>query len=416
VFELGQLFESVPDPRRAGYRQKYRLCDLLMLCLCAVLSGANSFTEIAWYGRLYRELLVERLGLQFEASTPSHDTLGRLFSLLDGAALICCFETWMAHLHEATQGEVMALDGKTVCGSFDSANGSKALHLVSAFACEARLVLGLEEASSVGQEVEAMHALLSRLELKGRTVTMDAAGTEPKMAAVIVSRQGHYVLALKANHRHLHEDVAAFFVWLDNVERRSGATHAAADSGVVAAAVGLEWHETPHSQETQHSEGGHGRVESRRVRAVSVECLREFVTPSLAQWPHLQSVVMVERVRKNRVRGQDRRTVTRAYYLSSLPARHSADVQRLGQTIRAHWSIENGQHWVLDVVWDEDASRVRKAQAPKNLALLRRLATNIMRQDTTYNISLSLKRKTAAWNTDFLLQKLVGSNPPLTNA
>jgi predicted transposase YbfD/YdcC len=395
VFELGQLFESVSDPRRAGYRQKYRLCDLLMLCLCAVLSGANSFTEIAWYGRLYRDLLVERLGLQFRESTPSHDTLGRLFSLLDGAALIACFEAWMAHLHQATQGEVVALDGKTVCGSFDSATGGKALHLVSAFACETRLVLGLEEAASVGQEVEAMHALLSRLELKGRTVSMDAAGAEPKMASLIVSRQGHYVLALKANHRHLHEDVAAFFAWLDKVER-----------GVTGpAGAGLEW------QESRHSEGGHGRIESRRVRAVSVQFLREFVTPSLAQWPHLQSVVMVERLRKNRVRGQDHRTVTRAYYLSSLPVRQPADVQRLGQAIRAHWSIENGQHWVLDVVWQEDASRVRKDQAPKNLALLRRLATNIMRQDTTYDISLSLKRKTAAWNTDFLLQKLVGAKP-----
>ena len=399
MFELGQLFEPVPDPRRAGYRQKYRLCDVLMLCLCAVLSGANSFTEIAWYGRLYRDLLVERLGLQFGDSTPSHDTLGRLFSLLDGAALIACFEAWMAHLHQVTQGEqgeVVALDGKTVCGSFDSATGGKALHLVSAFACEARVVLGLEEATSVGQEVEAMRALLSRLELRGRTVTMDAAGTEPQMAALIVSRQGDYLLALKANHRHLQEDVAAFFAWLDKMERRSGAAEAA----------GLAW------QETRHSEGGHGRVESRRVRAVSVECLREFVTPTLAQWPHLQSVIMVERQRKSRVRGQDHRTVTRAYYLSSLPARHSADAQRLGQAIRAHWGIENGAHWILDVVWSEDASRVRKDQAPKNLALVRRLATNIMRQDTTYNISLSLKRKTAAWNTDFLLQKLVGYHSP----
>lgn len=393
MFELGQLFESVVDPRRAGYRQKYRLCDLLMLCLCAVLSGANSFTEIAWYGCLYREVLVERLGLQFEDSTPSHDTLGRLFSLLDGDALIACFEAWMAQLHQATQGQVLAVDGKTLCGSFDFATGGKALHLVSAFACEARLVLGLEAAASVGQEVEAMQALLERLHLKGRTVTMDAAGTEPKLARLIVERQGHYLLALKANHRHLHEDVAAFFAWLDKVEHQVGA-------------AGLEW------QEVRHSEGGHGRFESRRVRAVEVAVLREFVTPTVAAWPQLQSIIMVERRRKSRVRGQASGTLTRAYYLSSLPAGQPCDVEHLGQAIRAHWSIENGQHWVLDVVWQEDASRVRKDQAPKNLALLRRLATNIMRQDTTYNISLSLKRKTAAWQPDFLLQKLVGANPP----
>lgn len=389
MFELGQLLESVPDPRRAGFRQKYRLCDLLLLALCAVLSGANSFTEMAWYGRLYRPLLVERLGLAFEESTPSHDTLGRLFALLDGAALIACFEGWMAQLHQATKGEVVALDGKTVRGSFDLATGKGALHLVSAFACEARLVLGLEEAGCVGQEVEAMHALLSRLELRGRTVTLDAAATEPETARLIVSRGGHYLLALKANHRHLHEDVGAFFEWLD-----TSAT----------AARRLEW------VEDKSSSAGHGRYERRRVRAVPVEEVREFVCPALLPWTGLQSVVMVERKRKSRVRGRDTISTQRAFYLTSLPAHKEADAASIAHAIRAHWQIENGQHWVLDVVWQEDASRVRKDQAPKNLALLKRLATNIMRQDTTYNISLSLKRKTAAWNTDFLLQKLVGAN------
>lgn len=390
MFELGQLLESVPDPRRAGYRQKYRLCDLLMLALCAVLSGANSFTEMAWYGRLYRPLLVERLGLEFEENTPSHDTLGRLFALMDGAALIACFEGWMATLHQATQGEVVALDGKTLRGSFDSSTGQSALHLVSAFACQARLVLGLEEAGCVGQEVEAMHALLSRLELRGRTVTLDAAGTEPKTARLIVERQGHYLLALKANHRHLHEDVGAFFAWLE-------ASPTASQS--------LEWVE----DKSRH--GGHGRFEQRRVRAVGVEALREFVGPSLGQWKGLQSVVMVERKRQKRARGQESKSTTRAFYLCSLPAHREEDAKSIAQAIRAHWLIENGQHWVLDVVWQEDASRVRRDQAPKNLALLKRLATNIMRQDETYDISLSLKRKTAAWNTDFLLQKLVNAKP-----
>lgn len=388
MFELGQLLESVPDPRRAGYRQKYRLCDLLMLALCAVLSGANSFTEMAWYGRLYRPLLVERLGLELEESTPSHDTLGRLFSLLDASALIACFEGWMAQLHQATKGEVLALDGKTIRGSFDSSTGGSALHLVSAFACQARLVLGLQEASSVGQEVEAMHALLARLELRGRTVTLDAAATEPRIARLIVERGGHYLLSLKANHRHLHEDVGAFFSWLE---------------ASPTAAKSLEW------VEDQSSHGGHGRFERRRVRAVPVEALREFVPASLGQWKGLQSVVMVERRRKNRVRGQENQSTTRAFYLCSLPAHKPEDATCIGQAIRAHWQIENAQHWVLDVVWQEDASRVRRDQAPKNLALLRRIATNIMRQDSTYDISLSLKRKTAAWNTDFLLQKLVGA-------
>lgn len=142
MFELGSLFEAVADPRRSGYRQRYGLCDLLMLCLCAVLSGANSVSEISWYGRLYRALLVERLGLGFEDHTPSHDTLGRVLALLDGAALVGCLEAWMAQIHEATQGEVVALDGKTLRGSFDSATGQKALHLVSAFACQRLCVRG----------------------------------------------------------------------------------------------------------------------------------------------------------------------------------------------------------------------------------------------------------------------------------
>ena len=163
------------------------------------------------------------------------------------------------------------------------------------------------------------------------------------------------------------------------------------------------------------------------MRAVPIAALRAFVSPSLGQWKGLQSVVMVERKRKSRVRAQESTSTTRTFYLCSHPAHKEEDAVRIGQAIRAHWLIENGQHWLiengqhwliengqhwgLDVVWQEDASRVRRDQAPKILALLRRLATNILRQDTTYDISLSLKRKTAAWNTDFLLQKLVSAKP-----
>lgn len=176
-------------------------------------------------------------------------------------------------------------------------------------------------------------------------MTLDAAGTEVKIAQLIVQCGGHYVLALKANHRHLHEDVAAYFAWLDKQEEQAGV-------------MGLEW------QESVRSEGGHGRFEKRRVRAVSAPNIREFVNPSVEQWPDLQSVVMVERKRKNRVRGQENVTVKRSCYLSSLPARQASDGERLGHAIRAHWSIENGQHWVLDVVWQEDACRVGKDQRP----------------------------------------------------
>jgi len=152
------------------------------------------------------------------------------------------------------------------------------------------------------------------------------------------------------------------------------------------------------------------------VRVVPVEALREFVNPSLGQWSGLQSVVMVERRRKSRVRGRGSASTTRALYLTSLPAHQPEHPTRIGQAIRAHWQIENGQHWVLDVVWHEDASRVRRDQAPRNLALLKRLATNIMRQDNTYDISLSLKRKIAAWNTDFLLHKLLSAKPQPTSS
>ena len=365
-----------------------------MLCLCAVLSGANSISEISWYGRLYRALLVERLGLGFEQHTPSHDTLGRVLSLLDGAALVGVLEAWMASLHQVTAGEVVALDGKTVRGSFDTASGQKALHLVSAFACEAKVVLGLEEATSVGAEVEAMHALLCRLELSGRTVTLDAAGTRPDVAQTIRERGGHYLLALKANHRHLHEDVAALFQW-----------HQQQMGKVGLAQVGLEW------QEVRHSGGGHGRFESRRVVAVCAAKAQEFLASSLSPWPGVQTLVMVERTRKKRVRGQETRSVERAFFLCSLPAKTTQDARTIGAAIRSHWAIENSLHWGLDVVWDEDASRVRKDNAPKNLALLKRMVTNIMQQDASFPISIKLKRKTAAWNPEFLL--LEPRVPPL---
>ena len=254
------------------------------------------------------------------------------------------------------------------------------------------MVLGLEEAASGGAEVEAMHALLERLELRGRTITMDAAGTSPATARLIHERGGHYLLALKANHRHLHEDVAALFVW-GEAQRHKGL---------------LQWHE--HRQ----SGGGHGRYESRRVVTLSARVARAVIGACVDEWTGLHSVVLVERTRTRRVRGEQTRGVERAFFLCSLPARSQDDTARIGAAIRAHWAIENSLHWGLDVVWGEDACRVRRDHAPKNLALLKRMASNIMRQDTTYDISISLKRKTAAWNPDFLLHKLVGDkNTPL---
>lgn len=383
-----EIFERLPDPRMPAHAFKHRLIDVVCIALCALLSGAESFVDIEDYGLAKETWLRERLGLELPHGIPSHDTFNRLFSRLDPKAFETCFVAWTQQLQLLTQGEILAIDGKSVRRSFDAATGQRALHLVSVWATQARLVLAQQEVDEKSNEITAVPQLLEMLDLKGCVVTADALNCQKDIAAKIQQGGGEYVLALKENHRHLYEDVRDYFTWC---EGQPGGLSRLSDD------------------HTHNSDWGHGRHEVRRCY-----CLK--ATPddwpqALRQWPGLQSVVMVERERSIvppeglLEGGQLVATVTRHYYLSSL----APEASRLQHTIRAHWGIENSLHWVLDVAFGEDDCRTRKDHAPRNLATLRKLALNLLRQDTRMKCGVKGRRKMAGWDEDYLLRILAGT-------
>jgi predicted transposase YbfD/YdcC len=370
-------FEAVPDPRKAGHAFTYRLSDVLMLALCALLCGAETFVEMEEFGWAKQEWLCERLGLGFEADVPSHDTIGRLFSRLDPQAFGACFEAWTRELHERTQGQVLAVDGKTVRRSFDTATDKAALHLVSVWAQEARLVLAQQDVEARSNEITAVEALLQRLDVRGCVVTVDALNTQKHLAGLIVKKKGDYVMALKENHGLLHQEVRDYFAWLRQ------------DAPRLARAGCDVW---------EQKEWGHGRREVRRC--FCLEATAQDWPCALAQWPGLKSLIVIERERGTPNTPTSR---TLHFYLSSL----TPHAKEIAQAVRAHWQVENSVHWCLDVALREDESRVRKDHAPRNLATLRRLVLNLMRQDKTAKCGLKARRHKAGWSNGYLLQRLV---------
>jgi len=351
------------------------------------------------FGEAKEAWLRERLGLELPAGIPSHDTFARLFARLDPEEFAACFGRWTQALQQQTQGQVIAVDGKTLRRSFDSASGKGALHLVSAWASHNRLVLGQQAVDQKSNEMKAVPALLKMLDLAGCIVTVDALNCQKEVAGQILSQQGDYLFALKGNHRHLHEDVAAHFDWaLGRVQK-----------GVEAQTL-FSGHASTHNF-------GHGRSEKRRcwcVDATSRE-LGEW-RETLSQWPGLQTLVLIESERSvsqsvpeagaPRSTKWSEPTLERRYYLSSLPA----DAERILDSVRQHWGIENSLHWVLDVVFQEDSSRIRKDHAAVNTAMLRHLTLNLLRLDKTHKRGLKSKRLRAGWDHDYLALILAGPN------
>lgn len=382
---FSDAFGDLPDPRRDSALRKHLLLDILAIALCAMLSSAESFVDMAEYGRSKETWLRERLGLSLEHGVPSHDTFGRLFARLNPQALLGCLMRWTQTLHELTQGQVIALDGKTLRHSFDTATGQAALHLVSAWASANRLLLGQAAVDGKSNEIKAVPVLLELLELKGCIVTGDAMLTQKTIAAQIIEQGGDYVLALKDNHGFLHEAVEGFFSFL---EQRPG---------------GLAQHS---QSQVQTCEWGHGRREVRRCWCLDAQ--NGDWPEAVRQWSGLKSLVLVESERALATPEPEapaayaKAHVERRYFLSSL----APDAGRALHAVREHWGVENGLHWVLDVVFDEDASRVRKNHAAHNLATLRRLALNLLRQDTKHKHGLKARRHRAGWDNDYLLQVL----------
>jgi predicted transposase YbfD/YdcC len=360
-------FQDLKDPR-VSPATRHELLDIVAIAICAVICGADTWVEVEAFGRAKAAWL--RTFLALPHGIPSHDTFGRVFAALDPEQFERGFRSWVAAVAAATSGAV-AVDGKTLRRSHDAGQGKDALVLVSAWAAANRLVLGQVAVDPGSNEIPAIPALLQQLVLDGCTVTVDAIGCQTAIASHIAAQGADYVLALKENQPTLWAGVVTAF--------REGRTSGFAPG-------------THQSRRTV--EKNHGRLEVRAVETVEDPALIAYLDPHGA-WPMLRSVAMV--VAERRI-GAEISRETR-YYLTSLPG----DAAVVGEAVRGHWGIENRMHWVLDIAFREDESRVRQGHADHNLAVLRRLALNLLRQDPSAKMGTKAKRLKAGWDEAYLL-------------
>lgn len=360
-------FAEIEDSRCAR-NTLYPIEEILLLAICGAISGANDFVALEEFGESKLDWL--QGFLPFERGIPSHDTLGRVFGQIKPTDFERCFRAWTRRVQEKTDGEVVAIDGKTACGSGDRASGTEQLHLVEAWATEQGLMLGQRRSEDGTNEIRTIPRLLEMLTLEGCIVTIDAMGCQTDVAEAITGAEADYVLRVKDNQESLRSDIERLF------ERRL-------DLGFQAGHTDVD--------------GGHGRVETRRCWAIDVEG-RGLVDES--RWPGLQSVALVETERfvaepQQKAGPPDGETeIEHRYLISSL----EADAEKILEASRQHWQIENGLHWVLDVAFKEDHSQVRARNAAENFALVRRLAASVVKQDEKVNAGTQTKRMRAGWD------------------
>jgi predicted transposase YbfD/YdcC len=368
-------YSALKDPRE-GWRVVYPLPEILLLVLCATLSGMEDFVEIKLWGE--QRLAFLRRFLPYERGIPSHDTLNDVINALDADLFKACFAAWVESLRDGDP-EIIAVDGKTSRRCHARGKGREPLHLVSAWATRQRLVLGQEATDVKSNEITAIPLLLQRLELRGALVTIDAMGTQTAIAETIVRQGGDYLLALKENRPATHADVARFF----------------ADPPADMIETSFET-----------TDGEHGRIEQRRHSVChDVAWLwsdRRY--PDEPRFPHLAMIAMVE----TRVERSGKIEHERRYYLSSA----KLDAKTFAAAVRSHWHIENRLHWVLDVVFHDDLVRLRTGHGPQNMAIVRHFAMNLLRTPGDKH-SLKVRRKLANLSPDYL-ETLLANPPALT--
>jgi predicted transposase YbfD/YdcC len=356
-------FSQINDPREAN--KSHKLLDIITIALCATIAGCDGWSQFEEFGQAKVEWFKTFLALPH--GIPSDDTFARVFAAIDPVEFREAFLSWVQVIQDLTQGEVVAIDGKTLRRSHDREAGKKPIHMVSAWASENHMVLGQMKTDSKSNEIRAIPQLLRLLDLQGCIVTIDAMGCQKGIAEQIVNQGADYVLALKGNQGRLHEDLRLFF----------------------QDALQCGFQDTDYEY-WESIDGDHGRIETRRYWTTSdLDWL-----PDKPLWKGLKTAVMVQRVRDIK----DKVTVETCYYISSL----DNHPQRLGEAIRRHWSIENELHWVLDVVFREDDSRIRKDHAPENVALMRHMALNMLKKENSKRISIKTKRLKAGWSNQFL--------------
>ena len=369
VVEWLEHFDDLEDPRQSG-KVAYPLEEMLLQCLLAVLAGADSWVEIAEFGKKKLDFL--RRFLAFEQGTPSHDQFGNLFAALDAEAFQNCFIAWVASLTKLNP-DIVAIDGKTLRRSFQQGGGKAPIHMLSAWSSRQRLVLGQRKVSDKSNEITAIPEFLDLLTVKGSIVTIDAMGCQKEIAKKIVAKAADYVLALKGNQGTLNEDVELFFCEQKACEFKD---------------VVFSRHRT--------LEKSHGRIETRTYTAIDgIDWLKKR-----HDWAGLTSIVMVESARE--IIGGKTEQETR-FYISSL----AADAERQGDAIRGHWGVES-HHWVMDMVFRDDECRIRTANAPANFATIKHIASNLMRRAAGKH-SMRVKRRLAAWDDAYLASLISGA-------
>lgn len=372
---LMECLSELPDPRVERTRL-HQLLDVLTIGICGVICGAEGWDDIARFGRSKEAWFREKLGLSLPNGIPCADTFRRVFARLEPQKLQEAFQRWTKQLYVVTEGEVISLDGKTLRHSFDTALGQSPIHMVSAWASRARLVLGAVKVDAKSNEITAVPLLLAAMDIEGCVITADALNAQKSIAAQIVAQGADYMLPVKENHPHLYQDIKNLFA------------HARAH----------RYEGVEHSQRTSRTYG-HGRSETRQCDVILLQHNDPFWSDLQQEWSKLSSLVCIERTRET----SQGTTTEVAYFLSSL----RADAGRCQRVVRSHWGIENRLHYVLDVSLDEDDCRIRKDHGAENFAVLRHIALNLLRQEQTTKAGVKARQKLAGWDHEYLAKVLL---------
>jgi predicted transposase YbfD/YdcC len=364
-------FGQITDPR-VDRTKEHKLVDIIGIALCAVICGAENWVDVELYGNSKIAWLTTFLELPH--GIPSHDTFGRVFGKIDAQEFQKVFFEWVIAVNDLIEGQIINIDGKCLRGSDDKGIGKRAIYMVSAWASENEIVLGQRKVDEKSNEITAIPELLKMLSISGCIVTIDAMGTQTEIAQTIVDAQAGYALSVKENQGHLFEDIAYLFT----VDQDQNFKYAS-----------LDYAKTTNSS--------HGRIDIRECWSTSNPEYLKLIR-NVENWTGLQSIAMII---STRIIGEVQTKHVR-YYITTLPS----DAKRILHVVRRHWAIENELHWVLDVAMNEDHNRVHKDQAPENMAVLRHMALNLLKQEKTAKGGVHAKQLQAAWNNDYLCKIL----------